>query len=278
MIVCLVAFVISQLTRQKTLVDLSVFKNRNFTLGCILIFLFGAAIYSAVTLLPLYYQSIMDYSAWWAGLVVSPRGIGSIIAMPLVGILVSKLDSRILVSTGFTIFGVCSLFWATLSLQISPWSMIWPIVISGFALGLVFVPLSVTALGDLPSQNVGNASGLYNLMRNIGGSVGISIVQTVLVRHQQLHQTELVRNLTPTSPNYQQNLSYFAKLFSQFTDPVTARAQALGQVGQILSQQASVWSYVDDFRYMAFACFACVPIVWIVKRVRARGGAAAAAH
>jgi DHA2 family multidrug resistance protein len=278
MVVCLTAFVISQLTREKTLVDLSVFKNRNFALGCILIFLFGAAIYSAVTLLPLYYQSMMDYSAWWAGLVVSPRGIGSIIAMPLVGILVSRIDSRILVSSGFTIFGICSFFWSTLTLQLSPWSMVWPIVISGFSLGLVFVPLSVTSLGDLPPQSVGNASGLYNLMRNIGGSIGISVVETVLARHQQLHQTELVRHLTPTSPNYQQNLSYFTKLFSQFSDPVTAQHQAVGQVGQILSQQASLWSYVDDFRYMAFACFACVPIVWIVKRVRRAGGAAAAAH
>jgi MFS transporter, DHA2 family, multidrug resistance protein len=278
MIVCLVAFVISQLTRERTLVDLAVFKNRNFTLGCILIFLFGAAIYSAVTLLPLYYQSMMDYSAWWAGLVVSPRGIGSIIAMPLVGILVSRLDTRILVSTGFTVFGICSLFWSMLTLQLSPWSMMWPIVISGFSLGFVFVPLSVTTLGDLPPQAVGNGSGLYNLMRNIGGSVGISVVQTILVRHQQLHQTELVRHLTPTSPNYQQSLSYFTGLFSQYADRVTAQQQAVGQVGQALSQQAMLWSYVDDFRYMALACVCCVPIVWMLKRVKARGGAAAAAH
>ncbi|MBV9763164.1 MAG: DHA2 family efflux MFS transporter permease subunit [Acidobacteriaceae bacterium] len=276
MIVCLVAFVISQLTRERTLVDLNVFKNRNFTLGCVLIFLFGAVIYSAVTLLPLYYQSIMDYSAWWAGLVVSPRGIGSIVAMPLVGILVSKIDSRILVSLGFTIFGVCSLFWSLITLQISPWSMLWPIIISGFSLGLVFVPLSVTTLGDLAPQSVGNASGLYNLMRNIGGSVGISVVQTILVRHQQVHQTELVRHLTPTTSNYQQSLSYFAKFFSQYTDPITAQQQALGQVGVALSQQSALWSYIDDFRYMALACFACVPVVWIVKRVRARGAPAGA--
>jgi DHA2 family multidrug resistance protein len=278
MIVCLTAFIFSQLTRERTLVDLSVFKNRNFTLGCVLIFLFGAAIYSAVTLLPLYYQSIMDYSAWWAGLVVSPRGIGSIIAMPLVGILVARLDTRILVSTGFAVFGICSLFWSMLTLQLSPWSMLWPIVISGFSLGFVFVPLSVTTLGDLAPQAVGNGSGLYNLMRNIGGSVGISVVQTILVRHQQLHQTELVRNLAPSSINYQQRLSYLTGFFSQYADRVTAQQQAVGQVGQSLGQQAALWSYVDDFRYMAFACLCCVPIVWLLKRVKARGGPAAAAH
>jgi MFS transporter, DHA2 family, multidrug resistance protein len=276
MVVCLVGFVVSQLTREKTLVDLTVFKNRNFTFGCLLIFLFGAAIYSAVTLLPLYYQSLMDYSAWWAGLVVSPRGIGSIIAMPLVGILVSKLDTRILVSTGFAIFGTCSLIWGTLTLQVAPWSMLWPIIISGFSLGLVFVPLSVTTFGDLPPQAVGNASGLYNLMRNIGGSIGISVVQTILARHQQLHQTELVQHLAQTSPVLQQNLSYFQSLFAQFANRTTAQQQAIGQIGQALGQQAELWSYIDDFRYMALACFCCVPLVWFVKRVKGR--AAAPAH
>ena len=276
MIVCLGGFLISQLTREKTLVDLAVFKNRNFTFGCVLIFMFGAAIYSAVTILPLYYQSLMDYSAWWAGLVVSPRGLGSIIAMPLVGLLVSRIDTRILVSTGFTIFACCSLIWGTITMQVSPWSLTWPIVISGFSLGLVFVPLSVTTLGDLPPQSVGNGSGLYNLMRNIGGSIGISVAQTILARHEQLHRTELVRHLAPTLPAVQQNLKHFQSLFSAYGDVITAQRQALGQLGRILGQQAQLWSYIDDFRYMALSCFCCVPIVWCLKKVKARGGAAPA--
>ncbi|MBV8573049.1 MAG: DHA2 family efflux MFS transporter permease subunit [Acidobacteriaceae bacterium] len=278
MIVCLVGFVVSQMTRENTLVDLSVFKYRNFTMGCILIFLFGAAVYSAVTLLPLYFQSIMDYSAWWSGLAVSPRGIGSIIAMPLVGILVARIDTRILVSMGFLIFGICSLFWGHITTDISPWSLTLPIVISGFSLGLVFVPLSVTTLGDLPAASVGNGSGLYNLMRNVGGSVGISVVETILTRHEQLHRSELVRNLAPTLPNYQQSINSFTDLFSQYGSHATAQVQALGQVGYTLTHQAQLWSYVDDFRYMALACFCCAPVVWGLKRVKARAGAAAGAH
>ena len=133
-------------------------------------------ILGAVTILPLYYQTMMDYSAFAAGFIVSPRGIGSIIAMPLVGYLVSKLDTRVLVSLGFTVFGICSFIWGGLTLQISPWSLLWPIVISGFSLGLVFVPLSTTTLGDLAPEKIGNGSGLFNLMRNVGGSVGISLV------------------------------------------------------------------------------------------------------
>ncbi|HEX4169220.1 MAG TPA: DHA2 family efflux MFS transporter permease subunit [Bryobacteraceae bacterium] len=278
MLICGVAFAISQLTKDKPLVDLRIFKNRNFTMGCVLIFMFGGAVYAAVTLLPLYYQSMMDYSAWWAGLAVAPRGIGSILAMPLVGLLVSRVDTRVLVSTGFGVFGVCALIWGTLTLQVSPWSMTIPIVISGFALGLVFVPLSVTALGDLPPVSVGNGSGLYNLMRNIGGSIGISVVQTILSRHEQLHQNEMVQHLTPTSPVYQQRLQSYTNLFSGYASHATAQSQAIGQAGHVLTQQAQLWSYIDDMRYMAFACFCCVPIVWGLKKVRARGGAAAGAH
>lgn len=274
MVVTLGAFIYSQLTREKTLVDLRIFKNRNFTLGCVLIFMFGAAIYGAVTILPLYFQEMMDYSALWAGLAVSPRGIGSIIAMPLVGLLVSKLDNRILVSAGFTTFGICSLFWSMITLQISPWSLTWPIVISGFALGFVFVPLSTTTLGDLPRESVGNGSGLYNLMRNLGGSVGISVVETILARHQQLHRTELSQNLSPTSPNVQNALKFFGGVFSN-SGPVAAKQQAIAQVGQELNRQSQLWSYVDDFRYMALACFICVPVVWALKRVR---GKAIAGH
>jgi DHA2 family multidrug resistance protein len=276
MVVALVGFVISQITREKTLVDLSIFKNRNFAVGSLLIFAFGAAVYSAVTLLPLYYQSLMDYDALSAGLVVSPRGIGAILAMPLVGILVSKIDPRYLVSTGFLVFGICSLIWGNLTLQISPWSLLWPVIISGFSLGLVFVPLSVVSLGDLRPEQVGNGSGLYNLMRNIGGSIGISVVQTILTRHTQVHRSEMVHHVAPMSVNYQNTIQALTDFFSQFGSPVEATQQAIGRVGQILEKQAELWSYVDDFRYMAIACFCCVPLVWLLRKVRARAGAVAA--
>jgi DHA2 family multidrug resistance protein len=275
MIVTFVAFVVWQLKRDKPLVDLTIFKNRNFTIGCILIFLFGAVIYGAVTILPLFYQTMMNYSATWAGIAVSPRGLGSIVAMPLVGFLVGKIDSRYLVSLGFGVFGVCSLVWGTITLQVSPWSMLLPIIISGFSLGLVFVPLSTTTLGDLPPESIGNGSGLFNLLRNVGGSVGISTVNTVLARHQQLHRTELSRHLAPMLPNVQNALDNFTQTFATQSGHADAQVQAYGMLQQLLSQQAALWSYVDDFRYMALACFCCVPVVWGLKRVR---GKAIAAH
>src|SRR4051812_2541901 len=207
MVVCFVWFIISQFTTAKPITDLTIFKNRNFTMGAILIFLFGGCIYGAVTILPLFYQNLMAYDAFSSGLVVSPRGIGAILAMPLVGILVSRVDTRILVSFGFLVFGLCSFAWSNLNTQISPWSLTIPIIISGFSLGFVFVPLNTASLGDLPPQKVGNASGLFNLMRNVGGSVGISVVNTILARHEQLHRTELLHNLSATNHNVQQALA-----------------------------------------------------------------------
>ncbi|HLH02578.1 MAG TPA: DHA2 family efflux MFS transporter permease subunit [Bryobacteraceae bacterium] len=271
MIVTGILFIIGQLTREKPLVDLKVFTNRNFTMGSLLIFLFGASIYGAVTLLPLFYQSMMDYSAWWAGLAVSPRGIGAIVAMPLVGMLVSRIDTRILVSLGFGGFGICSLIWGFLNLQISPWSLTIPIVLSGAAAGMVFVPLSVVALGDLPPEAIGNGSGVYNLLRNVGGSIGISVVDTILARHQQLHQNELVQHVVQGSPVYQHHLNTWTQYFSQYMSPTTAQQVAVGQVARTVGQQAMLWSYIDDLRYMGLACLLCVPIVWGLKKVRARG-------
>jgi DHA2 family multidrug resistance protein len=190
--------------------------------------------------------------------------------------LVSKIDPRYLVSTGFLVFGICSLIWGNLTLQISPWSLLWPVIISGFSLGLVFVPLSVVSLGDLRPEQVGNGSGLYNLMRNIGGSIGISVVQTILTRHTQVHRSEMVHHVAPMSVNYQNTIQALTDFFSQFGSPVEATQQAIGRVGQILEKQAELWSYVDDFRYMAIACFCCVPLVWLLRKVRARAGAVAA--
>ena len=276
MVICFIWFVISQFTTAKPVTDLTIFKNRNFAMGSILIFLFGGCIYGAVTILPLFYQNLMAYDAFSSGLAVSPRGIGAILAMPLVGILVSRIDTRILVSLGFLVFGMCSLAWSNLNTQISPWSLTIPIIISGFSLGFVFVPLNTTALGDLPPEKVGNASGLFNLMRNVGGSVGISIVNTLLARHEQLHRTELLHNLSPTNPNFQQALAQQTQFLAGTYGPANAAIRAYRMMEATLTQQAQLWSYVDDLRYMAFAAFACVPIVWALKRVKAKAGAVAA--
>jgi DHA2 family multidrug resistance protein len=263
--ITLVMFLVRQLRIKKPLVDLCVFTNRNFALGCLLITLFGAAIYGLVTLLPLFYQELMGYSALNAGIVVSPRGIGAIIAMPIIGLLTARIDNRWLIGMGFFLFAACSLAFGTINLAIGPWSLLWAIIISGFASGMVFVPLSTTTMGTLANEQIGNASGLYNLLRNVGGSVGISVVNTIVARHEQLHRNELVHSLTPSNPVLQHRLSELGQF-------VTNPKAAYAIIDRTLNSQARLWAYVDDFRYMALLCFACLPLVWLLKQAKARPG------
>lgn len=283
LVVSFVAFIIWELKRHSPLVNLKVFRNRNFAFGCVLIALFGAAIYGLVTLLPLFYQELLGYTALNAGIAVSPRGIGAIIAMPMIGVLTSRIDNRYLIGFGFFLFAVCSLWFAHVDLQISQWTLLWPIILSGFGSGCVFVPLSTTTMAGLRNEEIGNASGLYNLLRNIGGSIGISVVNTIVARHEQVHRAEMVHSLSPNNPALQQQFNGLQSLLNQNSGPsgptlATESQRALGLINGMVNQQARLWSYVDDFRYLAVACFLCVPIVFMLKKAVAKRGAVTAAH
>ena len=279
LIVAFVLFVIRQFRHKQPLVDLRVFRHRNFTLGCLLIGLFGAAIYGLVTLLPLFYQELMRYTALAAGWAVSPRGIGAIIAMPIIGYLTAKIDNRWLIAFGFALFGISALWFGRVNLEIGQWSFIWAILISGFGSGCVFVPLSTTTMAFLRNEEIGNASGLYNLLRNIGGSIGISIVNTIVARHEQLHRNELAASLDPGRVTVQGTIHGMqGYLASQGASTTDALHQAYGLIGQDLNSQARLWSYVDDFRYMALMCFGCIPIVFLLKKSVGKKGALHAGH
>ena len=279
LVVGLIAFLIREVTAEKPLVDLRVFRHRNFLIGSVLIALFGACLYGLITLLPLFYQELLGYTAYTAGWAVAPRGIGAIIAMPIIGILTAKLDNRWLIACGFVMFAISSLWFGRANLDISQWSFIWPIIISGFGSGTIFVPLNAVAVSGLRNEEIGNASGLYNLFRNVGGSVGISIVNTIVARHEQLHQNEIVRSLVPSSVTFQNQLHSLQQyLIVQGYSPVDAMQKAYGLIGRELSAQSILWSYVDDFRYLALVCFACIPIVFLLKKAVRRPGAQPIGH
>ncbi len=237
-----VSFLIREFRHKQPLVDLRIFRNRNFRLGCILIAIFGAALYGLVTLLPLFYQELMGYTALAAGWAVSPRGIGAILAMPIIGILTSKVDNRWLIATGFLLFAISSLWFGQANLSISQWSFMWAIIISGFGSGCVFVPLSTTTLADLPNEQIGNGAGLYNLLRNIGGSIGIAVVNTIVVRHSQLHRNELAHSVTATNPILQNQLHGLENyLMAHGASAATAMDRAIALTNRALDGQAALW-------------------------------------
>src|SRR5579883_2652498 len=138
------------------------------------------------------------------------------------------MDNRWLIASGFFIFAICSVWFGEINLAIGPWSLVWAIILSGFGSGMVFVPLSTTAMGTLPNEQIGNASGLYNLLRNIGGSIGISMVDTLIARHQQLHRAELARHLTPNYSGFSRALEQLHAMLATRSGDILGLRRAYG--------------------------------------------------
>lgn len=275
LITAFIAFLIRELRVHNPIVDLSVFKDRNFAFGCVLILLLGSLVYGLVTILPLFYQTLMSYTASAAGFAVSPRGLGAILVMPVAAILSRRVDNRWLIAIGFSVLGATAIWMANLTLNISQWSLTAPVILSGVGTGMVFVTLSTLSMGTLSKAQIGNASGLYNLFRNIGGSVGISVVNTIVARHTQLHRSELSHNLNG-GLWFHKAFAGIHGLMSVHAVSRLARLRTYAMVQNLIERQATVYSYVDDLRYMALLCFLCVPIVFFVRKVKQQPGAAAA--
>ncbi|HSY02425.1 MAG TPA: DHA2 family efflux MFS transporter permease subunit [Acidobacteriaceae bacterium] len=261
-------FVIHSWTSKTPLVNLKTLTNRNFGLGCALIMMFGLCIYSMITVLPLFYQELLGYTAFAAGLVVGPRGIGSIIGMPVIGYLGNKVDPRYLLTFGFCGFGIMSLFFGNIELGISPWTLLVPIVATGFALSFVFVPITTQAYSTLRNDQIGNASGIFNLLRNIGGSIGISVAQTMLVRRSAVHQNQIINYVSQTQIWFEQQLSALTGYLSRHTAAPNAQHAAQQALYNELGQQSLLWAFVDVFRWMSLICFACVVLVWFFKKAK----------
>jgi DHA2 family multidrug resistance protein len=172
-----------------------------------------------------------------------------------------------MIITGFIILALASFLFGEVNLQISISSIIWPNVIMGIAVGMIFVPLTTIAMGTLPNEMIGTATGLYNLMRGMGGSIGIAIVTTLLVRHAQLHQSLMVSHLTPYSPAFRESFHRLTELFSTQCDPVTAMKKAYRSIYNILVNQSTLLAYIDNFRLLGFFSIVGVPLTLFFKNV-----------
>ncbi len=264
----LIAWIVYSCRARKPLVNLRILSDRNFAVGCLLMILFGVAVYSMVTVLPLFYQELLGYTAFTAGIVVFPRGIGAILGMPAIGFLSGRIDPRYLLTFGFIVFGFTSLTFGNVNLSVGSETLLWPIIITGFALSFVFVPITTQAYTNLRNEEIGNASGIFNLVRNIGGSVGISVSQTLLVRRADLHQTQIAGSVSQTQPWLQQQTAGLNAALGRFSNPANALPQAHGFLYRELGQQALLWAYVDVFRWTAILCFLCVFLVWLFTKVK----------
>src|SRR5208337_580607 len=264
---CLIGFVIWELNSREPIVDLHILANRNFAVGIILATVYGIILYGALVMLPLFLQNLMGYTALGSGLAITPRGVGALVSVTLAGRFVRKIDGRIMIIAGFLILSLGSFLLGEINLEISIGSVIWPNVIMGFAVGMIFVPLTTIAMGSLPNETIGTATGLYNLMRGMGGSSGIAVVTTLLARHAQLHQSMMVSHLTPYDPAFRQSFHGVTELFSTQCDPVTAMRKAYRSIYHILVVQSTLLAYMDNYRLLGFFSLLGVPIAMLFKRV-----------
>jgi MFS transporter, DHA2 family, multidrug resistance protein len=266
LIVALIGWIWRSWTNPRGLVDLHVLKNRNFRTGCFLIALLGMCIYITITILPLYYQEVLGYTAFTAGLVVGPRGVGSIIGSPVIGMLGSRIDNRKLLCLGFIGFGVCALYFGMVNLDMGPYTLLIPITLTGFALSFVFVPLATMTTATLSREEMGNATGLFNMLRNIGGSIGIAMATTAIIRRAALHQTEIGAHLTASSAVLQQKSMAMSAYLGRHMGHAQARPGSMGMIYSLMLQQSALKAYVDVFRWTALLAFFCAIAVWLFRK------------
>ena len=266
--ICFIAFLIRELRTEHPIVNLRILKNRNYGAGILLITTLAAVLYGTTAALPIFLQTLMGYPALKSGYALSPRGIGAFITTTLVGRLIGKVPNRVLMFIGFVLLSVSSFWLGRINLQVSMWNVIWPSVLNGVAISFIFVPLTTSTMGHLRQEQMGNATGIYNLMRNLGGSFGIALVSTFIDRRAQIHQALMVSHLTPYDRAYTEQLAAATALMRTHADPVTAHLQAQHLIYGELLQQANLWSFVEDFRLFGLLCLVCLPLILLFKRVR----------
>jgi DHA2 family multidrug resistance protein len=241
----------------KSFIDFRLFKNQNFVSGVLFIFIVGLVLYATRALIPTMLETLLDYPVATTGLVTAPSGAGTMITMLIVGRLIGKIDLRLMLFVGFTVTAVSLWQMAHYSLQLSQGDIIWPGVIQGIGMGLVFVPLSAATFATLSPAMRAQGTALFSLVRNIGSSIGISLVQTLLVRNTVIAHSSLAERVTYANPAWH--------------NPAIARAYDLSTAGGVafldssVTQQAAMIAYIDDFWLMLFLTLAVTPLLLLIR-------------
>jgi DHA2 family multidrug resistance protein len=274
----LIAFVIHELRAKDPVLHLRVFKERTYATGVFLMTTLGFVMYGSLVLLPLFLQTVLGYPAIEAGIAMAPRGLGSFIAMPLVGFLTSKIDSRKLLVVGLLGGAVTLFMLGSLNLQVGYWDIFWPQFLQGLSMGLIFVPLTTVTMSLIAREEMGNATSIFNLMRNMGGSVGIAAIATMLSRNTQAQYNNLGAHVTAFDAQVRAMLEQIRSAFmARGMDFTSATQAAYGALSGMVSQQAVMVAFVQVFRVLALVFAVVVPLVFIMRRPKA-GQPAASVH
>ncbi len=264
-----VLFFHSQITRKNTLIDLSVFKDRNYSAGTIIQIVIQAVLYASLAILPQFLQSMLGYTAFLSGATMMPRGLGSMTAMVVCALISNKVDERLLVAIGLGCLGGASLIFGSLNLQISNMNIAIPNYVMGIGMGLAMVPIMNLSVDTLSNSQMTNASGIQNLLKNIGSAIGTSLVATMLTRFAQVHQIMLVGNLNDLNQNFIERMQNTTAALAQYTHVSVANYMAQYSMYGQLVKQATLWAFIDAFRVFGVLCLVVIPLLLLIKKRKA---------
>lgn len=271
-IIFLGLFIAREFMARHPVVDLHVFKYRTYSAGVFLMTIVGLVLYGSLVVLPIWMQTLLGYPSLQAGIALAPRGMGSMIMMPIVGALTGRIDPRKLLATGVCVGAYTLWMFSDLNLYAGYWDFFWPQFLQGMSLAFLFVPLTTITMSPIPREAMGNATSLFNLMRNIGGSVGIAAVTSMQERFAQAYVNNLGRHVTPFDRGASQMLQ-------GLTSPGSATGHQRGimQLFGMVQRQAAMLSYIEVFRLMALMFLLMLPLILIMRRPP-KGAAAGMGH
>jgi DHA2 family multidrug resistance protein len=251
---------VHSLTAANPFIRISMFRDRNFASGNVFMFVVGVVMYATLALLPAMLQNLMGYSVFEAGLVTSPRSVGSVVAMLVIARLMGWFDRRLLISGGFLLAAVSlwemAHFTTTMSMSKVVWAGLW----QGLGVAISYVPLTALSFATLPSALRNQGTAMFNLIRNIGSSIGISMVQALLVRNTQIQHAVLAQNLTPYR---------VATLHSSLTYAPYSHA-TLPALNAAVTAQANMVAYIDDYYLMFILILLVTPVMLLVRKAAPR--------
>jgi DHA2 family multidrug resistance protein len=273
MIIGIVAGIIWELREKEPVVDLRMLKERNFAIATVAMFFLGFVMYSSTVLIPQLLQQLMGYTAELAGLALSPGGAVIMCMMPVVGVLVSKLDTRILISFGCVVSAVALFVMAGWDLGLDFGHAVRARMLQTFGLAFLFIPINVAAFAYVPKEKTNMGTGIINLARNIGASVGIATVTAMLARRTQFHQTRLIDHVSNMSSAVRtMTNSTTLRLISRGSNATVAATQSHGMIYNMVQRQAAMLAFLDNFKFLGIVFFAVIPVLLLMRKPRAPAG------
>ncbi|MEG4110094.1 DHA2 family efflux MFS transporter permease subunit [Microcoleus sp. S13_C5] len=271
-------FIWRELSTKAPAVDLRVLRHKSLAAGSLYSGILGMGLYGALFAVPLFAQGVLHFSATQTGFLLAPGALASAIIMVLLGKISTKVDARILIALGAGGTAAVMFELAKITPQTGTDDLFWPLIWRGATTVLMFLPLSLATLGSIPKEDVSAGSGFYNLTRQLGGSIGIAILTSLLAQREAFHRAILLAKLTPYDPETTERLSALTGFFqSRGSDATTAQQQALAALSQLVNTQAAVLSYADIFRFVGIVFLCSLPLLLFLGKGGA-GAKAPAAH